>query len=226
MKNLSLLGAVLFLSTASYGAMCVPGSLDSYIGLGSTGCDLGAVRFDNFTVAAGQSAATPIDPSAIQISTGGTFYMPVLLFTLNATASGSDLLEAFFQFRASGPSLLAASIALNGATATGNGAVTGILDVCPDGNFAGGIPSGCSTTPASTVVFAIESTAFLSDSVNLAPSSFFDVFVDWTVDGGGVGTASLTSAEIGIAATPEPASWLLLAGGLSAIGFWRARRVL
>jgi hypothetical protein len=222
MKSL-LLPVAALLSTVAYGAPCGSGSLDTYIGLGATGCDLGAVRFDSFAIAPGQAGATPILPSAVQVSTGGTFYMPFLLFTLDASADGSDFLESFFRFRASGPSLQAASINLIGASATGDAAAIGILDVCPDGTFSGG-PPNCVNPPASTVVTATASTSFLSDSVNLPPSSFFDVFVSLSVDGGGNGSALLPSASIGITATPEAGSWLLIGGGLGLIGLGRWRR--
>ncbi len=222
LPSVVLPSVVLLLCTAAFGAPCGSGLLDAYIGLGATGCDLGAVRFDNFAIETpGQFGASPILASEVEVSTGGTFYMPFLRFTLNATANGNDFLESFFRFRASGPSLQAAAITLTGATATGNGAAIGILDLCPGGMFSEG-PTGCDNPPA---VGTVVSSDFPSDSVNTPLSSFFDVFVSLSVDGGGDGTATLPSATVGITATPEPASWLLFAGGFGVVGLWRSRRV-
>jgi hypothetical protein len=106
----------------------------------------------------------------------------------------------------------------------GYGAVTGVLDVCRNASFAGGAPIGCPGPSGSAIAFTIAGDSQLSDSVSFSGSSFFDVFVDLTADGGLSGSATLTSASVSISAVPEPAAMLLVGVGLAMIGVLRARR--
>jgi PEP-CTERM motif len=209
--------------TAIFGAPCVPGNYQSFVNLGAPGCEVETIQFANFTILPGQTIGTPIDPAQVQVAPGGTALNPMFLFTLNTTAAAGEVFESFFRFSASG-SLFGASIGLTPPTVTGDAAVTGILDVCPDGSFAGGAPLGCPTSPASLVVFAIDQSSLLSGSANLPVSSFFDVFVDLTIDGGLSGSATLGSATVGFSSVPEPSAGLLVALGLSAFGVSQARR--
>jgi hypothetical protein len=149
--------------------------------------------------------------------------LPVLLVTLNSSASFGDLFESFFRFRADG-FLTGADIGLNSPTAVGDGAVTGVLDVCPGGSFSGGQPIGCPTSPGTAIAFATDGFSGLTDSLSFGPTSFFDVFVDLTIDGGLSGSASLPSASVSIAAIPEPVTEFLIAAGLGLIGILLARR--
>lgn len=225
MKSLLLLGGLAVLwSPAVFASACLPGTLETYVNLGSAGCELGNVLFANFAPEPGQTAATPIDPAQVQVAPGSAPFAPILLFELNASTGAGEILESFFRFDASGfPAR--ASIALNSPSAAGDGAVTGVLNVCPDGMFAPDMPTGCTTSPAGTVVFAIDQSAFLSDSLTLPASGFFDVFVDLTIDGGLAGSASLASASVGVSSIPEPSALLLVAAGLGALGKLRARRI-
>ena len=217
MKLLLLFSGMLCATSLGSAAVCVPGTLQSYIGLGSGGCQLGPLLFDNFAVASGQSIATAINPSQVQVTPGGSMFLPTLLFTLNSVAGPGTIFESFFRFQAVGPET-AASIALNNPTVSGDGAVTGTLDVCRNGTFAGGAPIGCSGTSGSAIAFQIAGDSQLSDSATFAFSSFFDVFVDLTIDGGLAGTASLPSATVAVAAVPEPATLWLIAAGLILVG--------
>ncbi len=226
MKKLLLSAGLLVLGpAAALASSCLPGSLQSYFALGAAGCQAGAVLFSNFELAPGQSFAVPLDPAAIQVVPGGTMFNPTLAFVLDTAASSGDLFESFFRFNATGP-LSGASIGLASAAAAGDGAVTGVLDLCPNGFFAGLAPLGCTTSPTSRVVFAIEGSSLLSDSAALPGSSFFDVFVDLTIDGGLSGSASLGSATVGLSAVPEPSTALLIGAGLVTIGALRLRRAL
>jgi hypothetical protein len=70
--------------------------------------------------------------------------------------------------------------------------------------------------------------AFPVDTRLFAPSSFFDVFVDITIDGGTGGTASLDGSVTNqfvrdqATAVPEPSAMLLVGSGL--FGMWARRR--
>ena len=217
MKLLLLFSGMLCATSLGSAAVCVPGTLQSYIGLGSGGCQLGPLLFDNFAIASGQSIATPISPSQVQVTPGGSLFLPSLLFTLNSVAGPGSIFESFFRFQAVGAET-GVSISLNNPTATGDAAVTGTLDVCRNGTFAGSAPIGCSGASGSAIAFQIAGDSQLSDSTTFAFSSFFDVFVDLTIDGGLAGTASLPSATVAVAAVPEPATLWLIAAGLILVG--------
>ena len=209
--------------SALFAAPCVSGTLQSYINLGVTGCSVGGVDYSAFSLVPGQFGATQISPGSINITPGGTQLQTMLLLSLNQTANAGMLLETIFRVRAAGL-LSTASIALNSPTVTGDGAVTGILDVCAGGNFAGSAPSGCPTTAGSALVFATAGGPNqLSDSVSFAPSSFFDIFFDVSIDGGSTGRATLTSTSLGVNAVPEPSAIILVALGIGAIGIRRYR---
>jgi beta-glucosidase len=224
MKTSLLSGCLAVLScTAVFGTPCLPGNLQTFSDLGTMGCEVGAVEFNDFTILPGQTVGTPIDPAQVQIIPGGTASDPMLLFTLNSTASAGQVLESFFRFSAS-DSFTGASIALASPTVTGDATAAAILDVCPDGAFTGGAPVGCSTSPASLVAFAIDQSSLLSDSATFAMAKSLDVFVDLTIDGGRSGSATLDSATVGFSSVPEPSAGLLAALGVLAFGILRVRR--
>ena len=209
--------------SALFAAPCVSGTLQSYINLGVTGCSVGGVDYSAFSLVPGQFGATQISPGSINVTPGGTQLQTMLLLSLNQTASAGMLLETIFRVRAAGL-LSTASIALNSPTVTGDGAVTGILDVCAGGNFVGSAPSGCPTTARSALVFATAGGPNqLSDSVSFVPTSFFDIFFDVSIDGGSTGRATLTSTSLGVNAVPEPSAIILVALGIGAIGIRRYR---
>ena len=204
-------------------APCVSGTLQSYINLGVTGCSVGGVDYSAFSLVPGQFGATQISPGSINVTPGGTQLQTMLLLSLNQTASAGMLLETIFRVRAAGL-LSTASIALNSPTVTGDGAVTGILDVCAGGTFAGSAPSGCPTIARSALVFATAGGPNqLSDSVSFTPASFFDIFFDVAIDGGSTGRSSLASTTLGVNAVPEPSAIILVALGIGAIGIRRYR---
>lgn len=207
-----------------FGAPCVSGTLQSYINLGVTGCTVGGVDYSAFAIVPGQNGATQINPNSITVTPGGTQYLTMLLLTLNQTANPGTLLESIFRVRTAGL-LTGASVTLGSPVVTGDGAATGILDVCAGGMFAGTAPTGCSATAGSTAAFAIAGGPNqLFDSVAFAPNSFFDIFFDISVDGGASGSAVLSSATLGVNAAPEPSAILFVAAGIGAIGFLRLRR--
>jgi hypothetical protein len=145
------------------------------------------------------------------------------MLTLNSTAGPGEILESFFRFSVVGGET-DFSIRLGNALAAGDGAVTGILDGCSGGQFLGIEPIECETGNSGTAIAFL--TAFDSlpvSSVSLPASSFFDVFVDLTIDGGLAGFASLDTATITM--TPEPSAMLTMATSLAAAFLtWMRRR--
>ena len=228
MKNLNLCFATLLFSAASVmAAPCTSGSLQSYINLGSSGCGLGTTQFNNFVIAPGIAGATAINPNSINVTPGGGPFNYTFMFGLNQTANPGDLLQSLFRFSVTGSSLTQASIAINPASSVlGDGAITGILDICPNGMFAGNSPSGCGTASQSAVAFLTSSDAMLFDSRSFSGARSFDIFVDLTADGGSSGTASFVSATVGVSDVPEPSVIWLSGVGIALLGALRHRRNL
>jgi len=203
-----------------FAAPCAIGSLQSYISLGATGCSVGAVDYQSFTIVPGLNGATVINPANVTVTPGGSQFNTTLMLGLTDAANAGQLLDLIFRVRAAGL-LTSASVSLNSPTITGDGAATGTLDVCSAGNFTGNSPTGCSTTASSATASGPDQ---LTQAVTFAPSSFFDIFFDVTLDSGGAGSAALSSATLGVNAVPEPSAIVLVALGISAIGYRRLRR--
>jgi hypothetical protein len=217
-----------FSAGAARGAPCAADTLLGYIGLGAGGCSIGTVVLADFAVAPGQSFATPIDPAQIQLAPIGDASAPglVLGFASGTSAAAGQLLEAFFHFSVSAPATLAsAGVAMAGASALDDGAVTATEDVCPDGSFLPGQPLGCPSAPATLIAFAIETDALLSAGAGFPASTFLDVFADVVIDGGLSGTAALGSVTLSFATVPEPSAALLVAAGLALLVRARRRRL-
>lgn len=199
-----------------FAAPCTPGTLDTYIGL-AAGCTHQGGTFSDFYISAGFGLATPIDPAAVSVTPGGTPSNPSLLFALNETAPAGSVRELFLHFSASFPVLTGLLIELGQASAQGDGVVTGITEVCSGGSFLGAWPVGCSGEYAQTLTFVTSVDKQLQDQAAVAASSFFDVFVEITPDGGltgtgGVGTFlfQLDTTPGGGTTVPEPSTFLLL----------------
>ena len=216
--------AVALLGVASDAAAspCLPGTLADYISL-AAGCQIGATTFAGFYVAPGETFATPIDPNVILVTPSGSPSDPGLLFTLNATASPANLLEAFFHFQVTaglGATLTGAGVTLGGASATGDGVALLVEDLCIGGTFAPLEPTLCSGAPDAMIAFATELDALTDDGRLFAGIDFIDVFADFSVDGGLSGTAVLGSGLLRFATTaspaPEPSVLALLALAMAA----------
>jgi hypothetical protein len=211
----------LFLQATSAAAIpCAPGTLQSYIDLGADGCSVGAAQLQGFTSVPGQSFATPVDPTLVQVTPGGSALAPALLLSYQVSAAPGELLESFFRFQVSVADLVGAGLAMAGAAASGDGAVTATQEICADGLF-GSLPTDCPTEPGVVILYAIEGDALLDDAASFPAAALADLFVDVVVDGAAEGSASLGSVTISLALVPEPASALLLALGLVPLGLRR-----
>ena len=224
MKLLFLATMILLCSTSTFAGPCIPGTLQNYIALSSGGCTSGNALFKDFQIAPGQSFATPIAPAQILVSPGGLPDMPSLRFTLGKSAAAGQLFESFFHFDVSGPSLFNATVMLENPSATGDGAVISSLDICPNASFSGGAPLGCPNTPATLIALKTATFSSLSDSKDFIATSFFDVFVDLTIDGGLSGSATMDSATVRVTVIPEPASALLIIIGCGVLALARLRQ--
>lgn len=224
---------VILMPSAALAAPCAPGTLQDYINAGAVACGIGNLEFADFELASAPFGATPIDPSAVQVTPTATPTTAELIVTVNAAATAGQFFDSFFRFHvtALGTShLFGYGASLTDATATGDGVVTLIDDVCADGTFSGTDPIGCSGTPSTIILFADALDALSTDSAPTPVSSFFDVFADLGIDGGLAGTASLAAGTLRFftapAPVPEPATaWLLMLAAALLINGRRRRRV-
>lgn len=110
-------------------------------------------------------------------------------------------------------------------TATGDGALTGILDVCGGGSFAGPGSLGCTGTPNSALAVLTADTSMPWDGVSFPRTGVLDLYADLTADGGLSGSAVLTSATIGLQTVPEPGAIAMTGAGLALLTLSRKRAV-
>ena len=206
--------------TASAGP-CLVGSLADYIGLGAGGCSLGATPdapvVKGFTITPGLFGATPLDAGFVTITPIDLPSKKGLNVAYSTTAVASAL-ETFFQFQITGPQLVGVAQTLANSAATGDGAVTGLTNLCRDGSYAGAV-FGCSGTDHSLTVVELDGFSLPHDAAAFPVASFFDVFFELTLDGGLNGTATGASSSLVFTQTPEPGAWALtLCGGLALAG--------
>jgi hypothetical protein len=71
----------------------VPGSLQSYINLGSDGCTIGETKFFDFLDLGPIPGATGLAADAVTVNPFGGLYTPGLEFRVNAGAAAGELLE-------------------------------------------------------------------------------------------------------------------------------------
>ncbi len=132
-----LFAAGLACASVACAGPCVSGTLQDYINLGATGCQSGFATFTGFTSEPGQTAASPINPSLVLVTPGGSALDPTLQFTLDSNASANQLFESFFRFGVTATVPLSDTMMLNGsATVDGiAGRWTGFQNFV--GNLAG-----------------------------------------------------------------------------------------
>jgi hypothetical protein len=211
------------LSGAVVAAPCLPDSLAGYIALGAAGCTIGPNTFSDFQTFTVPSAATEIDASNVTVHPVAAPSGSGFDFVLDSTAGGTAGPGAFFEiligYNVSGPDLSFASVQLDGATATGDGVVTAVTDLCAA--FVAFGPGTCDPGPMQTLIaLRSELDDLSSDQLTALLATPLGVVTDIAVDGGPAGSASLSSTgnRFGVAlAVPEPSTVLLLALALGLI---------
>ena len=226
MRALALLAALMsFAPSVAGAAPCAPGSLASYIALGAGGCTVGFASFEAFGVLDVPFGAVAISPDDVLVTPSAPDAASARLeFELDVAAEALELLEILIAYRVSTLSLLArTALAIEASSATGDGVVTAIEDLCLGGSFAPGGPTGCTGTPEVLIVFDIGIDQDLLETLAFAPVAALAVVKDIAVDGGLAGAAALLSASNEFRAAPEPAAALLLSTGLLATALLRRR---
>jgi hypothetical protein len=203
--------------------LCGADSLTNYLSLGS--CSIGGATFSNF------SLVTPLPTGAAAVPTNSVIVLPFstttsvgFQFLFDVTSTSFQLKELLFGYLASAAGFTDATISIPGATATGDGGVTAVQDLCIGGAFTPGSLSGCSSTQDANIAFAIDGDQSLSETLSFASVPLLGIVNDIAVDGGLNGNAALaggfTNSFTVTSPVPEPATVSLVAAGI----VWLMRR--
>ncbi len=230
-------GAILLISPlAILGAPCAPGDLQSYVNLGSTGCDLGDRLFANFTLGPVPPFPT-MDSTVVNVDPGGTSVQPELLFTPNYTAAPGQAFGLLFDFILTG-ALTGVSLEFHSPTTSGDGVVYAYLDVCADGFFTPYAPFGCTPGLPFLLARAGLGNDQPQDLMLLPNAAFYNVSLHLYLEAHS-GSASLNSATIAfntvsepVNAVPEPPVTPIMLAGLAVASLcrwkhrWRAGHLI
>ncbi len=211
-RVLFLLSTTIVLSPLCSGSACTNGSLASYIGLGSSGCSIGANTLFDFQIVSGISGATPIAPGEVSIMPSGGEFSPGITASVSQMAGANTQLELLFTYQISGTSYVGDAIRLSGSSESGDVAVTDIQNVCAGGTFGPDGVTGCTGVAGSLLTLdGVQN----QDSTVLGPATFLSVTDDFTLDGGLMGSAAGGTIGDRFSAVPEPFTYLLTALGLA-----------
>ncbi len=233
LKHFRKLLAVFLLAGSSLASAvpCVSATLSDYVAFGTTGCTLFDGLASKFVAPLpGQTGFSAIAPSSIIVTPIGNALQPGFSFALNTTTA--ERLESFFRFTLQGISARALTLTMAGAAQTGDGSVSVVADSCSGGSFDPTQPAHCSGTTLGPLITLLTANDLIAqDTSNFAVASFFDVFIDITLDGAGqnAGTASLDLVSLQFAvpeltAVPEPTTPVLVALALLALAGATRRR--
>jgi hypothetical protein len=196
------LSAAFIIQLPLLAAPCISSTLTNYVALGAGGCSIGGTTFNNFTLLT--PVFSPISASSVTLAPSGIGFA----ITLNTTAAAGQTFQSAFSFNLSGGSFTGANVMLTGSTVSPDGVNTLV------GEF----------TPGGAVILSDIGDGFpvLSDGVSFGATSAILATLDFVVDGGTGGSASLNGGSaqfVGASsAVPEPSSvWIGVAVALAAL---------
>ena len=179
MKCRSVLLAAAFvfmLSGRSQAApLCGADSLTNYLSLGS--CSIGGATFSDF------SLVTPLPTGATAVPADSVIVLPFstttsvgFQFLFDVTSTSFQLNELLFGYFASAAGFTDATLSMPGATASGDGVVTAIQDLCIGGAFTTGSlsdvpPRRMPTSPSRSTAISRSARRFRSRPFRCSASS-------------------------------------------------------
>ena len=209
-----------FSSSALAAPVCVTDTLASYIGLGSTGCEVAGGTFSNFQTLTPITGATAIPASGITITPVQSANMLGIDVMFSVTAMTGELRQALLGYMLTAPSITSNMVTVSGTSATGGGVVTDIQNYCAGGQFLPGDVTGCTGSTDDALVVLNAGT----QQATFPGVSQISVVHDFTLDAVGGGTATggmvsdrFTVASNGPAPIPEPQTYVLMSSALLAI---------
>lgn len=199
-----LAAAALALSSGAVAGPCTVGTYADYIALGS--CEIESTTFSGFGLGPLLPAnAVEIAPASIGVVPASSPTNPGFQFVVTSAATDSELSSVLLRFQVAagaGLSLIGVRQTFSGA-ADGNGVAILVTDLCLDGTFASP-PADClGTGTAALTTFVDAFGSVLDELVALAPVGALDLVVNFIVDGGGAGSASVTGAGLTFATDAE-----------------------
>ncbi len=214
-KIVALLG-FLGAFTAAYGSPCVSGDIASYAALGSSGCTIGALTVSDFSLfeesPSGQASNFIISPSDAGVGVN-------LAYTPGSTTGVVDYgIQYTFD---PPPAIGSASLSMD---VEGNVNVT--EGICPGGNFTSDPlnTAGCligNLDPTPVILTVSFPNGNLQDSATFSPVTNGQVRLIVHMDGTPTDPAGFEGIDATLSNSPEPATFVLLLGGLIAVGVYK-----
>lgn len=209
MKVLTTLCSLFFCALTASAAPAVAAPLSTYLALGPGGVTIGTTRFSDFTLEPLQTGATQI-PTSILVTPINLFGAPTLQFSPTQVALPGDLFELKLSYTVQDISILGASVTLGAALASGDGSVTGTLDL------TGPVPAA-----PTLIAFATSPVTGVSDATSFPSVAQVRAQTSIVLDGGGSGRGSVGTVSQQFSVVPEPGTALF---GLALSGFCAATR--
>jgi hypothetical protein len=204
---------VSFSCGVTWAGPCIAGSLASYVSLGAGGCNVGALRYFNFTYATSGSETS----ASILVTPNGSLTSPG--FGMAGFLSDPSLSTTFMiNYTVDPPPIIVRQFALLDPP---TGGIFFDLNLCEDQLFGGGANCADSSAPLNLHVDNTSPPTSDSGSVQLPTvASTMDVRETLTMDAGSSVDDVVTNTDV----SPEPATLGLTVVALLAVGAWKSRR--
>jgi hypothetical protein len=214
--------ALLLVAPCALALPCPTDTLEHYID-DIASCEVGDATFSGFAtfgpLPAGSVEIVPAQITVVPVDPGLEFVLdPPVLATSNVVRS------ALFGFNVTSTlGIRAAFASLAGGTASGDGVAEMVVNLCVGDSFDA--PFDCTQDPRTLTAVVTADTA-LNESTQFDTTSEVGVLVNFIVDGGLVGAASLGSGTVRFALREPPAAALVAAALMLLAAFARWRRTL